>query len=650
MFFPLKPAKLRWQDSAPYSDEYQDVYFSPAGGVDETLAVFLAANQLPQRWQDVTPFTIVETGFGTGLNFLVTLQQWGKHAPSNAHLSYVAIEKSPLELMDLKRALSAWPELKHESEQLLTRYPQCVAGFHRCEFIDQRVSLTLVYADVEQALDALFPMQADAWYLDGFAPSRNPQMWNENLYQQMARLSAPGATFGTFTAASSVRRGLQEVGFDVEKKPGFAGKRERLQGRFAGEQTRQSLNAPWFYLPSALPPTSQQAIVVGGGISGVSVARTLCQRGWQVNVLEGKAQLASGASGNLAGVVMPRLATDMALDGQFFLSAFLFTVNWLDEFNAKFGANIPWFKSGVIALCEDDKANKLAAWAMPDTILQHVDAHQVAKLSGVASQSGGVYYPAAGYLDPAALIQCLAEKTPDIQIQTNTFVERIERCGDAWRVHCGNGEEYTTRTLILTNSDDAARLLGTDDLFLMRMRGQLSYLDESQIAQPVAMPVCANAYVIPAYQGKHCIGATYAKDDAEKQLRASDHEANIQALTSMLALNIEAENVQDGRVSWRAMTRDFLPIVGPVPDFDYYRQQYPAIKHGRPDKSFPAAQHLPGLWMMTGMGSRGLVSAPYAAVLLADMIEGKPRCAHQAMVHALHPGRFLIRKLKKSLL
>ena len=192
------------------SQQYGDVYFSRASGLDETRHVFLEQNHLPQRWRDLQQdsFTIVETGFGTGLNFLCAWQLWLVCAPPAARLHFVRIEKYPLTLDDLTRALSLWPPLAAERAALLAQYGMLAPGWHRLSFAQGRVTLTLIIGDVQTSLP-LLRAKADAWFLDGFAPSKNPEMWQPDLYIQMARLSHPSTTFATFTSAGLVKRGLQ---------------------------------------------------------------------------------------------------------------------------------------------------------------------------------------------------------------------------------------------------------------------------------------------------------------------------------------------------------------------------------------------------------------------------------------------------------
>jgi len=227
-----EPASLDWQDGQPLSRRFGDVYFSRASGLDEARHVFLEQNDLPARFTALAgldSFVVGETGFGTGLNFLAAWQCFCQNAPTCGQLHFLSVEKYPLTPGDLVKALALWPELTRYSQALLQQYGHLTAGAHRFVFDAGRVTLTLLVGDV---LDC-FPQweaQVDAWFLDGFAPSKNPEMWQPELFRQMARLSAPNATFATFTSAGAVRRGLTDAGFHVEKVPGHGHKREMSCG------------------------------------------------------------------------------------------------------------------------------------------------------------------------------------------------------------------------------------------------------------------------------------------------------------------------------------------------------------------------------------------------------------------------------------
>lgn len=232
-------AVIEWRDGQPYASTFDDVYFSSDNGLLETEYVFLQGNDLAERWKSLggKTFTIAETGFGTGLNFLCAARLWLSTAPKDATLHFISTEKYPLSLNDLSRALQLWPELKELSEPLLANYENIFNGEKTLSLYDNRVHLTLHIGDAKMCLTTLVKSNAsliDAWFLDGFSPSKNPDMWQADLFKQMALLSNSDTSLATFTSASAVRRDLTKAGFVVSKRLGFGKKREMLVGHFLG--------------------------------------------------------------------------------------------------------------------------------------------------------------------------------------------------------------------------------------------------------------------------------------------------------------------------------------------------------------------------------------------------------------------------------
>ena len=218
-------AQLTWDESdTPYSRRFEDLYFSREDGRAETRAVFLAGNGLPQAWQNTRHYHIAELGFGTGLNFFETLQQWQMSAPQEAVLHFTSFELYPLSGKEISRAIANWPELVKLADQLR----ELITGQHALHF--GNVQLEIITGDARKTLPK-WRGQVDAWYLDGFSPAKNPQLWQAELMQAVFEHTRQGGTFSTYTAAGYVRRNLQEAGFEVQRVPGFGGKRERLQGQ-----------------------------------------------------------------------------------------------------------------------------------------------------------------------------------------------------------------------------------------------------------------------------------------------------------------------------------------------------------------------------------------------------------------------------------
>ena len=221
------PGSYELRDETPFSTAYGDVYHSADGGPGQARHVFLAGNELPARWARRERYVILETGFGFGLNFLVTWRGWKDDPQRCRRLHYVAVEKHPFALAELRALHERYPELKEEVAALHAAWPPLVSGAHRLQL--GNVVLTLFFADIAILRD--LRASADAIYLDGFAPARNPQMWTHQVMRNLSRLAAPGATLATWSVAAPVREALKATGFAVEKRAGFGGKREMLVAR-----------------------------------------------------------------------------------------------------------------------------------------------------------------------------------------------------------------------------------------------------------------------------------------------------------------------------------------------------------------------------------------------------------------------------------
>src|SRR5690606_28202219 len=344
--YQLPPALLDWDAAgAPHSTAFGDIYFSRDSGIDETDYVFLQQNRLAERWRALDAhkpgvFVIGETGFGTGLNFLAAWQLWRATAPPNWRLHFLSAEQYPLSREQLTTALAAWPALSELSAALLAAYPPRTRGFHTRR-LPGNVTLQLLFDDAaigfNDALDSAADLPAgfavDAWFLDGFAPAKNPGMWTDALFAAIARLSKVGSSFATFTAAGSVKRSLREAGFAIEKVAGYGHKREMLRGVYTKitiaaeplpKPTRlQKLPAIEYWAQPPAAASHQRVVVIGAGLAGTSTARALAQRGWPVTLLDAADTPGSGASGNPQGILYTKLSPERGSLAHFALASYL---------------------------------------------------------------------------------------------------------------------------------------------------------------------------------------------------------------------------------------------------------------------------------------------------------------------------------------
>lgn len=233
---PMIPATIAFRpNGSPYSPLYGDIYHSAVGSLAQAQYVFLQGNGLPERWQGRQTFTVLETGFGMGINFLTTWAAWRADPARGEHLHFVSIEKHPFPADDLRRAHAATVDdasIATLAGTLAAAWPTLVPGTHTLDFDEGSVTLTLIFGDAVDVLPVL-RLRADAFYLDGFAPAKNPELWTPSIFTSLAALAGGDATFSTYTSAGDVKRALLQAGFEYRKVAGFGWKRAMLVGRFS---------------------------------------------------------------------------------------------------------------------------------------------------------------------------------------------------------------------------------------------------------------------------------------------------------------------------------------------------------------------------------------------------------------------------------
>lgn len=590
------------------SEEFDDIYFAPEDGVAETRHVFLAGNGLPARWQGRDHFTIAETGFGTGLNFLCAWDLFEKTAGQEQALDYISFEKYPLSPADIKKALSGWQDLFGDKlARMLAAYPLRIPGFHKVR-IDERVSLTLIFDDVNEALPQLtVPRGVDCWFLDGFAPAKNPEMWSETLFSHMGTYSAAGATAATFTVAGMVKRGLAEAGFAIEKTPGYGRKREMLRGRFE----RQGI------VTNTAPPAKRVA-VIGGGLAGTSCAYILKQNGIEPVIYEASDTLAAGASGNAIGLCNPRLTAGRSAEGDFYNAAFAQAVRLFPKM-----AGTGYRRCGALHLAIDnERYRKLSSlpekneWH--DDHMRFVDTSMAGDLAGIKLPCEALYLPDAGFISPGRLCHAYAK---DIEVHLNSGVDDFSGVKeDAVILACGNG---------------IAGFPTLSWLPLHPVRGQVSYIDGTAGLSGIKAALCYGGYVTPRHNGRQVTGATFQNWQDHCDVVNEDHDYNLENLRK--ALDLQAGNVPQvtgGRAALRCSSKDRFPVIGTVPDMTAWQQ-------GK-------EENMEGVYILAGLGSHGIISSLAGAQLLADKIQGRPYSLPLHTIEALSPSRFPRRMKRKG--
>lgn len=624
---PLQPASLQFSaEGIPFSAEYGDVYHSASGALAQAEHVFLAGNGLPARWQARESFVIVETGFGLGNNFLATWQAWRADPQACERLHFISLEKHPFAATDLATALSTSGVPVDLAGQLCARWPLPLPGMHRLEFENGRVILSLVFGEAEEALQQI-AARADAIFLDGFSPAKNPQMWSDGVFRALAALSDSSTTLATWSVSSAVREGLGRAGFAVEKSQGFSGKREMLRGHYRGARPRPTL------------PTQRRVLVIGAGLAGSAIAERLAARGFTVDILEAQEDIAQGASGNLAGAFRPLPSKDDNLLARITRAGFFYGLQHLARLR-KQGHEVLWEACGVLHLARSaDQERKQQAvcetLAFPHEYLDWVTAAAATLKAGHTAAFGGWWFPQGGWIQPRSLVAAnLAAGGERIRLRAGLSVASLRREGEQWQALAADGTVLAAAPqAVLANAHDVRRLAQADWLPLRAARGQVSHLPMAQLA-PLGVVVCGQGYITPGIGGHAALGASFVVDDFDLALREDEHAENLAKLGRMLpgmAGELQGSELE-GRVSLRPVSLDRLPMVG----------QLPAITTGE-GFNLDTLPRSEGLWMLTGFGARGLVWSSLCGELLAARLCGEPLPIEAELAEAMDPARFVIR-------
>ena len=672
----LELASLEWDgEGQPLSSRFGDVYFSKANGLEETRHVFLKHNQLSERWAvlgETDIFTIAETGFGSGLNFLAAWQLWLATAPASAQLHFVSVEKFPLKKTDLIRALALWPELNELAEQLTADYPVFVStGFHRLNFQQGRIKLTLIIDDAAQGFSRLLAsthplhsasgIKVDAWFLDGFAPSKNPQMWSDDLFSCIANLSKPGTTAATFSAAAIVKNGLKKSGFEIRKVAGFGRKREMVKAIFTNvPQTPNSEDftyrgsfspypVPWTIDTGKQKFAEKHAVIIGGGLAGCHTARALAERGWSIKILERNSALAQEGSGNPQGVLYAKLSPMQEAQAEFNLASLQYALHFYRPLWKQIGN-----KCGVLQLAHKKSEADLhrllqQKFSQADELVKFVDAEQASQIAGIPLTQNGLFFPDAGWIDPRKLCAYLVDH-PHIKVSYNVDVHEINRDQDGWRISSSKEDIARVLVVVIATAKDAGHFQLSNHLPIKTIRGQVTYLPANSINSSLNTVICAEGYISPAQDSIFCTGATFNLKDPERALRASDHQTNLDNLREhlpALEVNADIHNLH-GRVAFRCSLPDYLPAVGPLPHIEKMITDFAPLRKNARAGITCGGSYWPGLYINIGHGARGLAYTPLCAELLAAQICDEPIPLAYELANTLHPARFVIRDLIRN--
>ena len=690
----MKSARVVLKGGIPFNPEFDDIYFNADDPIGQSEYVFNSV--FDEIWNKKGEFNVLETGFGAGLNFLCAFKRFKN---SDKFLNFVSIEKAPIAKEDLAKIYANFSELADVSGELLDAYPPLIHGVHRLN-LAPNVTLTLCFGDVAEVLDEL-SFNADAVFMDGFAPAKNEAMWSEQVCAKIANLCALGAAVCTYSASGALKRALQNSGFKVNLLKGYGKKREMLRAKFTGE--RQAEGEIWFsrFDPAAriVPKT---ALVIGGGVAGCVCAFKLRERGLDVTIAEKRGDIALNGSGNHCGILMPLITKPTVNLGRMHMNAFLQAARFYER---NLGAEEIEFCGATDYAYEQKTLERFYEW-------REFDADNgVFELKFEDEPYASAFIFNGAKARPRKMCKAASTGIKTLLNCEFTGFEALE--GGAVRAHFKDGQSIDADVLVLAIGSESMELFADYDIRLSSVRGQVTHIAPA-VWTPA--PFSAKGYVCPPTEGVQVIGATYDRNLFLDEPRSSDDEKNLADVAEFLGdkfaenerlnlnigrdgdaenadrlevnkggvnlskimdlpaktadspaqtnsasnltapknnLNIAAQIPQNirivgSKVGYRSYSGDRFPLIGRLYDEDFYKDSYKSLLWTK-GKSNPHPKYVPNVYVSTAHGSRGLCTAVLGAELICDLVFDRPLCIEKSLFDELHLARFLVRKLKKGL-
>jgi len=665
--------EITWKGNTPFSVTYNDQYYNESDGMNESRFVFLDHNHIPEIWSDKNrdSIHIFETGFGTGLNFLLTFKSFLESAGTGQWLHYYSVEKFPLSISDLKKAHNSFPEISHESTLLLEQYAPS-RGFNRIIFNKENCTLTLIIGDVQNQIQQVIASndasrRFHVWYLDGFNPATNTEMWNPNLFNEMKRLSAPNATFSTFTAAGFVRRFLVESGFTVNRVKGFAKKREMLSGKFTDSNFYSEFqNEPWFSIPKS-QHLQKSATIIGAGLAGCAVAEALSRRGYQINLVDKESDIALGASSNKMGIFFPVLQKKPTPTSLYSFHGYNYLLRHL-EILQNHNLETGFQQTGLLQIIENEKKRERFISAFNNSDFNNddlcmVSQKEIKNIAGIETPYEGILFKKAGYLSPRDLcnanIAMVKKRDTAFNFINNYQLSNIAYIENKWHLkNQQNNQTIFTDIVIFCNSAEVKNMPQMEWLPINHFRGQLFELTANSFSKNLKMPLCGENYILPEEKKSHITGATFDQV-SDLNIRPADNRKIWNSISGMIpeiANSMPEINVElmPSKVGLRSAATDHFPIIGALPDQSQFLKTFSPLRHGELHMRRTLKNNFnlencwfPSLYTLSGLGSRGILYSQLGAELLASIINNDPLPVEKSLVNALNPARFLVRSLRK---
>jgi len=662
---------------------FDETYVDSESSQQQNDLVFIHNNQIKYRLQNAKlTFTVAEIAFGTGLNFLLTLQAYqnAQQASSSqlAPLHFISIEQCPRSKEQLVQSLSLLPQLQELALVLTNSYPQCsVEQFgqeFQATFLNDQVRLTLLFDDAVNGLSSLRNSKnglVDAWYLNGLSPENtselNPEQCRQDLLPQINRLSKEQATLTTLSATDIIKKQLRDIGFRLEQR---TAQDKITKFVFAVMQSNPLTTKGYRLRPAIIKP--QRVSIIGGGIASACAAYALTKQGIDVTLYCKDASIAQGGSSNAIGALYPLLHQQKDDISSFYQQAFWRAKALYTEISEQ-GLSFAHQWCGLLEVSYKEALNnrqqafeQLNTW--PKNLIHGVNAKQASDHANIDLPYGGLFMPNAGWVSPQELVQAIfkaAQATNRLTILTDTHITKVQQVTNtsaktspglreyrkSWRLYTKQGE-FDASVLVICGGADAIEIEQLKPLPLTATRGQITSMTSNKKINKLSTVICHKGYLTPENKGIHCIGATFQKNDTNLKTDKADDHYNLTMLDKCLpglssTIGWQEEDISSSKARLRCMSQDHLPLVGAVPKINEHIQTYAHLGKDKNWKYSEAPPCIDNLYVLLGLGARGLCSAPLAADILAAELCNTPYPMDNQMIFNLSPNRFIIRDIIK---
>ena len=591
MYSKFAPFSLK--NNTLFSEEFDDLYSSAKGAVAECNHVFIKGNNLNERFENLgenSKFYIGEIGFGIGINFLTTCKSWLDHTKQNQVLEFYSFDKYLFRLSDFKTLNVSCPDLKEYISELERNYPRNIQGAQKISLFGGRIILNLIIGEIDNTQEYIKLMdKVDAWYFDGFSPSKNPDLWSIKLFKCIHKSCHENTTFSTYTSSGLVKNNLTESGFNHSRAMGFSDKRHMLKGTVDTQLKKNTFNT--------------KVAVIGSGIAGCVLSYTLAKKGIEVDLYEKSDSICSGASSHELLVTYPRLSAHDTAFGSFTLHSYIFATNFYKQLKTD-----AWKKTGVIILNHDAATEKrqssLLEKRADGEIYRYIDPDEASEISGIDIKLNGLIYEDAGYILPEEMCKFLIE-SPKINIFTSSHIKSIKKNREVFNLNIRK-KKFEYQNVCVCAGSETANIVDIDGISIKR--GQVTHIESLDNVSRIKLPICAKGYISPRVNNIHLVGSSYS-DSEDTDLSEEEHLYNLNNLKLVID---EEMNVITGQTGHRAVSKDHMPVVG--------------MKDG--------------IYINTCHGSRASVTAPISAEIIASMIvdEAPPLMGRE--LESLSPERF----------